>query len=250
MSQSLFPTLIVDRFIPALWNVDITEANFLRFPVGQGLQTLPDLRVNNDEIHLGTNSGITQGDNAIAIGALAGNSNQGDTSIAIGYNAANSSQAANCIQINSTGTTIAQATASTCIISPIRSAVPAATQNSLPLLYNTTTGEVFTNNQQSIDVVMSVALTTLTSSAYNRFLFISLNSNSLNRLNIPTPVVTFPASITIFNGAVIPTAFDLGTAAGSQIRVGGTTSSTISIAANTSITLHTNGTVWVRTATG
>ena len=46
------------------------RANFLEFPIGQGLETLPDLRVENDKIHLGTNS-ISTGTNSIAIGTNA-----------------------------------------------------------------------------------------------------------------------------------------------------------------------------------
>jgi len=45
MSQSSFPTLIVDRFIPALWGLPagqtINPANFLKFNVAQGKENFP-----------------------------------------------------------------------------------------------------------------------------------------------------------------------------------------------------------------
>jgi len=109
-------------------------------------------------IAIGTNAGqTTQGGNAIAIGTNAGRSSQvttaiaigegageisqGSGSIAIGKNAGNSGQALNSIQINATGVSIAQTTASTCVIAPIRSGAVATTDNAL--YYNATTSEVF-----------------------------------------------------------------------------------------------------------
>jgi hypothetical protein len=53
------PIYDVSVFNPAyFFNEDgITEAylsaNYLKFPLGQGLETLPDLRINNPQIHLG-----------------------------------------------------------------------------------------------------------------------------------------------------------------------------------------------------
>jgi hypothetical protein len=123
----------------------------------------------------------------------------------------------------------------------------ATTNNTLPLLYNTTTNEVQYNNQPDVEVTLTGTIT-LTANTYNRFVFITSVASATDRLNLPTPVVAFPSSITIFNSSA--TNCLLGTVAGSQIRVGATTSTTITLTANTSITLQTNGTVWVRTATG
>ena len=80
------PIYDVSVFNPAyFFNEDgITEAylsaNYLKFPVGQGLETLPDLRINNTEIHLGTFA--STGDESVAIGnaAICG----GDRDVAVG----------------------------------------------------------------------------------------------------------------------------------------------------------------------
>jgi hypothetical protein len=116
-------------------------------------------------IAIGTNAGqTTQGGNAIAIGTNAGRSSQvttaiaigegageisqGSGSIAIGKNAGNSGQALNSIQINATGATIAQTTASTCVIAPIRNVVQLATDASGGTIlnhilnYNSSTTEI------------------------------------------------------------------------------------------------------------
>ena len=72
------------------------RANFLEFPIGQGLETLPDLRVENDKINLGLST--VAGTDSVAIGhsatasdteavAIGHNSNaNGDEAIAIGHN--------------------------------------------------------------------------------------------------------------------------------------------------------------------
>ena len=81
------PIYDVSVFNPAYFiegGSDITEAylsaNYLKFPVGQGLETLPDLRINNTEIHLGTFA--STGDESVAIGNAAICS--GDRNVAIG----------------------------------------------------------------------------------------------------------------------------------------------------------------------
>ena len=90
----------------------------------------------------------TQGGNSIAIGTNAGLTTQGGNSIAIGFNAGNSGQALNSIQINATGASIAQTTASTCIIAPIRNVVQLATDASGGTIlnhilnYNSSTTEI------------------------------------------------------------------------------------------------------------
>jgi hypothetical protein len=53
------------------------RANFLEFPIGQGLETLPDLKVENASIHLGLEAGLaSQSSPAVAIGQRAGRSKQ------------------------------------------------------------------------------------------------------------------------------------------------------------------------------
>lgn len=78
--------------------------------------TLTDLKVSNNSIHLGFESGLSnagpysvgigqrtgrvnQGFNAVAIGNIAGTSNQGNTAIAIGYNAGSTIQGSEGIAI-------------------------------------------------------------------------------------------------------------------------------------------------------
>jgi hypothetical protein len=102
MSQSSFPTLITSSFIPALWRLppgeSINPADFLKFPVGQGLETLPDLRLTSNKIHLGKNAGLTNQDvNSVAIGEEAGQTNQSYDSYAFGYKAGNLNQRENSV---------------------------------------------------------------------------------------------------------------------------------------------------------
>jgi hypothetical protein len=93
------PIYDVSIFNPAYFIVEdgITKsylnANYLQFPVGQDLETLPDLRVENTNIHLGTDAGLnTQGDFAISIGNSAGKNNQSVRGVAIGDFAGSVSQ--------------------------------------------------------------------------------------------------------------------------------------------------------------
>ena len=143
-----------------------------------------DLRINNSKIHIGTNAGLT---------------NQGASSIAIGENAGTTNQSANSIQINATGTTISQTTASTCIIAPIRQTDQSSGSISLPLLYDTTTKEVFMNTRRSLIINTG---NTPDSSYYNSFLFIQASSSTPGIINIPTAVSGFPATITIWNNSI------------------------------------------------
>ena len=96
------PIFDVPVFNPAYFiNEDeITKSylrnNFLEFPIGQGLQTVPDLRIENDKINLGLST--ISGTDSVAIGhsatasdteavAIGHNSNaNGNESIAIGHN--------------------------------------------------------------------------------------------------------------------------------------------------------------------
>jgi hypothetical protein len=76
------------------------RANFLKFPIGQDLETLPDLRVENTNIHLGTNAGVINQDlRAIAIGDYAGAVNQGNSSVALGNFAGNDNQQSGAVAI-------------------------------------------------------------------------------------------------------------------------------------------------------
>ena len=94
------PIYDVSVFNPAYFIVGESEitksylsANFLEFPIGQGLETLPDLRVENDDIHLGTNA--TANSSAVAIGK---NSFSNNSSVAIG-NAASTAAATTSVAI-------------------------------------------------------------------------------------------------------------------------------------------------------
>jgi hypothetical protein len=81
------PIYDVSIFNPAYFLVEdgITKsylnANYLQFPVGQGLETLPDLRVDNQDIHLGTGSVSANRSVAIGNGATTATAT---TSVAIG----------------------------------------------------------------------------------------------------------------------------------------------------------------------
>jgi hypothetical protein len=83
------------------------------------------------------NPGDITGIGAIAIGALAGDSNQGANSIAIGRYAGRNNQAAKSIVINATDSNLENTTADSLVIKPIRSAV-----GTTMLMYDATTGEV------------------------------------------------------------------------------------------------------------
>ena len=75
------------------------RANFLEFPIGQGLETLPDLRIENDKIHLGLLS-ISSTD-SVAIGHSA--TATGTEAISIGHNATSNGNEAVVIGHNSSG---------------------------------------------------------------------------------------------------------------------------------------------------
>ena len=321
MSQSIFPLLIVDTFIPSLWTLQSTtltreyaDLHYLKFPLAQGSETFPSnisvsgttnlgittingyLTLNNTEIHLGTGSGINQGANSIAIGRQAGssgqgnqavslgygtgqtnqganatalghnagNSNQGAGSIAIGHNSGETSQgiqsiaigknagdnslAANSIQINSTGTTVSQTTASSCVIAPIRTTAPSTAGNySLPLLYDTTSKELFNNNLPSI--ILTAIGNTADNSYYNSF--ITITSGAAGTVNIPTPVVNFPATIIFYNNT--NTTKTLTTPLGTGITrvfTGVASSNTFVVPIGGIVRLDTNGAVWYLTSSG
>jgi hypothetical protein len=119
MSQSIFPTLITNTFIPSLWRfpsgqitAEYLNTNFLKFPVAQGSETIPlnltiggltttnDLRLDNTTIHIGTNAGSTnQGDFAYAVGFQAGQSNQETGAVAVGSSAGETSQGQNSVAV-------------------------------------------------------------------------------------------------------------------------------------------------------
>jgi len=75
------------------------RANFLEFPIGQGLETLPDLRVENDKINLGLLS-ISSTD-SVAIGHSA--TATGTEAISIGHNATSNGDEAVVVGHNSSG---------------------------------------------------------------------------------------------------------------------------------------------------
>ena len=92
-------------------------------------------------IGIGRSSGQTnQGTKAVAIGDAAGYATQGANAIAIGEKAGETNQAANSIVINATGAAVENTTASSLVITPIRSAAMTTI-----LGYNAATGEVTHN---------------------------------------------------------------------------------------------------------
>ena len=100
------PIFDVPVFNPAYFiNEDeITKSylrnNFLEYPIGQGLQSLPDLRVENQNIHLGSFAGLaSQGNSGVAIGNFAGYDTQAGGAVAIGTQAGQNSQGANSVAI-------------------------------------------------------------------------------------------------------------------------------------------------------
>jgi len=89
-------------------------------------------------VAVGFEAGKTnQGEDAVAIGHLAGYDGQGENAIAIGQKAGQTNQAANSIVLNATGATVENTTASSLVITPIRSAV-----GTTMLMYDVTSGEV------------------------------------------------------------------------------------------------------------
>ena len=80
------------------------------------LTTCGDLRVNNDMIHIGTDSGVTaQGAASVAIGANAGNTTQGNNSVAIGSASGSDTQAANSVAVGRSSGNLNQGTKSVAI---------------------------------------------------------------------------------------------------------------------------------------
>ena len=118
------PTESVPIFDSSLFsaNTDVltiakADTLYLKFPIAQGNEYLQavsvagaatftgaatfngDLTLNQSKIHLGTNAGVGQAANAIAIGSNAGLTGQGDSSIAIGSEAGKLGQGLGCIAI-------------------------------------------------------------------------------------------------------------------------------------------------------
>ena len=107
---TIFDTLLFrDAQNDAFGDLDL---RYLKFPNAQGTENLQgvnvsgiatfnnDLILNQDKIHLGTNSGLTnQGLNCVAVGADSGRSNQGAESVAIGRYAGYSSQQQNAVAV-------------------------------------------------------------------------------------------------------------------------------------------------------
>ena len=189
---------------------------------------------NQDTINIGFNTGAnnTIGRNSINIGRNAGS---------------HSTMASNSIQINATGVNVTTQTSnSSCVITPIRAVIPPTASYSVPLLYNTTTFELFTiNGEPDIDIALTGTIN-LDNNAYNRFIFISSVALATDRLNMPTPVITFPASITIFNSSA--TTCVIGSPIANGLRQGATTAGTFNLAGNSAITYHSNGAIWIRTS--
>jgi hypothetical protein len=105
-----------EYFQTSLADLDTTylNQNYLRFPFAQGTENLQainvngdavfnsDLRLNQLEIHLGTDAGLTnQGYNSIAIGNTAGKTTQGSDAVAIGSNSGETTQGLDAVAIGS-----------------------------------------------------------------------------------------------------------------------------------------------------
>jgi len=182
--------------------INATSVGYLTGQTSQGTNATAlghnagNLNQGQGAVAIGHNAGegltTGQGAQAIAIGVNAGQTSQGSGSIAIGRNAATTAQAANCIQINATGTTIAQSTASTCVVAPIRTQTLVAGNNTLPLLYNTTTNEVQYDSSASFSFSGSM---TGNSNMYNKLIIIS---GAAGVYSVPV-APTFPAWIRIRN---------------------------------------------------
>ncbi len=92
-------------------------------------------------VAIGVDAGkTTQGASAVALGNQAGETSQGANAIAIGFKAGETSQTAGSIVINASGVALDGATAGF-YVDPIRS-----TANGRPLMYDTTTKELFSSN--------------------------------------------------------------------------------------------------------
>lgn len=92
-------------------------------------------------VAIGRDAGYTgQGTNTVALGYEAGLQNQGANAVAIGYRAGYNTQTAGSIVINASGSAINGAAAGF-YVDPIRS-----TANGRPLMYDTTTKELFSSN--------------------------------------------------------------------------------------------------------
>jgi len=103
MSISTPPTFILDIFIPYYWNIgqteitqDYADAHYLKFPVGQGTQSIPNLTVSGTTTLANTsvstltasgtsNLGVTNTDNLSINSGTAIYSIQGGTISSAGY---------------------------------------------------------------------------------------------------------------------------------------------------------------------
>ena len=209
--------------------LQLTEAIAIGRFAGQGVAATPANQQKDKSIAIGKYAGaLGQGANSISIG--------GYTGLPTGI------QAANCIQINATDTAIAQTTASSCIIAPIRAAAPVSANNSLPLLYDTTTKEVFTNISASIALS---ANNTANTNQYNTLMYLQTSDQSYN---FPTAIVNFPATMTIQNFQIASSTLKLATGSNNLWVYGLSSSKNYTIRPYECVTFAADGTNWVQSS--
>ena len=209
---------------------------------GVGYGVLQSVVSTDNNTALGTSAGVSlDGTENICIGAGADIIAGVDNSIMIASYGCELG-ASNCIQINATAGQINQTTASSCVIAPIRSVAPDTTGDfSLPLLYNTTTNEVFNDNRT--EIIITATGNTPNNSFYNSFIFISSAASVSGVINIPTAVIDFPATLDIFSNASVTHTITSG---GGNIVTGfsGVSGNTYVIQPRSFVRFKTNGTDW------
>ena len=121
----------------------LTVSRVISENIQTGATSTGSLVLNNNNIRLGNNAGLTsQGGNAIAIGANAGSNNQGINSIMIGANAGVTSSVANSVCLNASGIALNPANTGT-YINPIRS--NSSTNEGAYMLMYTNNNEIVSN---------------------------------------------------------------------------------------------------------
>ena len=212
-----------------------------------------DIRIDNGNIHIGQNAGLTnQGQSAVAIGSGAGQTNQGPNSIAIGLNSDGIGTSSVAIGYNATTSTYNSAVAlgtgatstanNSFVVSNVRTIAPVSANNTLPLLYNTTTKEVQYNN--TTNLIFSDSMSG-NSNMYNRLILVS---GAAGVYSVPTAVVSFPATITIRNTDA--TAKSLTSLWGTFIQNYIVSSASYALVEYQTVTIQSNGTNWEVLNTG
>ena len=140
-----------------------------------------------------------------------------------------------------TNTNEVKTSSNSSVLNPVRNL--ATNTTTLPLYYDTSSKEVKTNSTAYIQITSG---NTADASYYNSFIVVG--SSASGSVNLPTPVVTFPATITIQNNS--SNSQNLTTSIGNIIvNTANTATNSFTSLAGTIVQLITDGTNWIVTNT-